>query len=363
MDFQPGIRIDWSAREVHATATVILRQGPIELFACSPRIREHESIVRMEARPLHLYQALGLIGLTPGHPVRLNPDTQRVEPATGDPVEIEVRYELAGKFRRHPIEQWMQTAQKHEPLEPLPWVFAGSVQEDPGTIAADGEGTVIAVVDFATSIIALPEHHSDSNAELWLEPATDKIPPQRSPCTLIFRAGPLRLRLDAAGRIRANGKTLTLAGAARMITEAKRDNTALRIRISIDPQCPAAEQRALLRLLKELGVPDGDVAVTRPSASSALQHDPQALAAWTQRLWTSGPAPGVVQADWAGSTRDLTDDLRSRSLTLRTRAESAVHYTAKIASDFQQFFLTIVAAEPGAAQHSPPAGETQRRDR
>ena len=73
--YQPGIRIDWQHYEVQADAAVVLRNGLIELFACSPRSREYESIVRIDARPLYLYQALGLIGLTPGHPIRFKPGT------------------------------------------------------------------------------------------------------------------------------------------------------------------------------------------------------------------------------------------------------------------------------------------------
>ena len=90
IDYQRGVRINWRDREVEVDGQVVLREGALELFACSPLTREHESIVCVDARPLHIYQALGLIGLNPGRPSYFDPDTRRYYPARGDPVEIEV---------------------------------------------------------------------------------------------------------------------------------------------------------------------------------------------------------------------------------------------------------------------------------
>ncbi|MCH8851940.1 MAG: hypothetical protein IID41_04735, partial [Planctomycetes bacterium] len=66
--FMPGVRINWQEREVEVAGVVVLREGMLELFACSADTREHESIMRISARPAHVYQALGLLGLEPGSP-------------------------------------------------------------------------------------------------------------------------------------------------------------------------------------------------------------------------------------------------------------------------------------------------------
>jgi len=68
--FADGIQINWTRKQVEVEATVVLREGPLELLACSPNTREHESILVIEARPLHIFKAMGLIGLQPGKPVR-----------------------------------------------------------------------------------------------------------------------------------------------------------------------------------------------------------------------------------------------------------------------------------------------------
>jgi hypothetical protein len=254
VQFQPGIRINWTQRQVEADFTVVLREGAIEVFACCPRQREYESIVRMEARPTHLYQAMGLIGLTPGHPERLD-DQGNFVPATGDPVDVGVRYERVGVTRREPIEAWMEPAEGHASLGRLPWVFAGSIPlEDGKHLAADVEGTVVAVVDFPTSLIALPEHHTDRNEELWLRPRTAQIPPVGTKGQLIIRAAPLRLRLEAGGRLRSGERTITRDELARTVAERLAGNADLRVEVTIASGTEAFEKKSLVQMLRGLKV-------------------------------------------------------------------------------------------------------------
>ena len=353
VDFQPGVRIDWARRQVEADATVILREGGIELFACSPQTREHESIVRAEARPLHLFQALGLIGLSPGHPIRFNAETRELQPATGDPVEITIRYPRDGVRREEPIERWMKTAKTGKPVEALPWVFAGSLLLEDGSIAADFEGTLIAVVDFASALIALPELHSDRNEELWLEPEPAQIPPEQTRCTLIFRPGPWPIELDAAGRARLAGRTVTLSELARAVRRAQKDNPDLRIRVGIDPRCPPDIGPKVLKLLKSLTVADQGIAVVRHAGSSALLHDPQALADWLRPRLSPAGLSSKPRQDQADSPNRLADDLRGRTVGLRARAEGVITFTSQLTRDLQSL-LSPRRSRP-AASHIPPA--------
>lgn len=249
VDFQPGLRIDWTRRQVIVEATVIMREGTIELFACSPRMREHEAIVRIEARPSHLFQALGLIGLTPGEPVRYDAGDERMLPATGDLVEIDVRWTANGAERIEPIEHWMQRMDGTSMPERLPWVFAGSMALEAGGLAVDQEGTVIALVDFSSSLIALPDLHSDSNEELWLKPNTARIPPVGTVCELLLRSGPLELQLDAAGRAVLHGRVLSDDEVTRLVRGARREHPGRRVRVRVVQGCAAGRVEQLVRLL------------------------------------------------------------------------------------------------------------------
>ena len=65
----PAITLDRAAGHVDVRGRVI--GGPVEwleLLACRPGTREHESVVTLDARAEHLHAALLLLGLTPGAP-------------------------------------------------------------------------------------------------------------------------------------------------------------------------------------------------------------------------------------------------------------------------------------------------------
>lgn len=331
VQFQPGIRIDWDAREVLVEGQVILREGAIELFACSPRTREHESILLVAARPMHIFQAMGLIGLTPGHPPRVDIEREIFEGARGEPVEVLVRYTFEGKSREEPIERWMQRADG-SPLPLQDWVFAGGLTNEEGRYVTDNEGTVVAVVDFATSLVALPQRHSDRNDELWLAPATQNIPPLKTPVTLVLRPGPIRIALDAQGRIRVGGRTLLLADLARLLRQTA-DDGPRKVELVVDPDCPPLQREAVEELLEGLPVLRRTPG-TRPSSSLTPEADREALAAWLRtRAFgvQTRPAERVAQ-----SSQHLVEDLRRRGESLRERVESAVEYATRLADDLQQ---------------------------
>jgi hypothetical protein len=185
-----GIRIAWDKKEVLVDAKVVLRQGPLELLACSPQTREHESILVVAARPLHIYQALGLVGLEPGQPLRFDEEREDWIPATGERLEILVQWRHDGAERVVRAEEWLEEVKTGEPPTSQKWIFAGSLKSQGGGFAADSEGTVVCVVDFATALIALRDTHSADNEQLWLRARTDAIPPVGTPCTLVIRAFP-----------------------------------------------------------------------------------------------------------------------------------------------------------------------------
>ncbi|MEE9295406.1 MAG: YdjY domain-containing protein [Phycisphaerae bacterium] len=181
-----GVRIDWTRPRVEVKGRVVLREGLLELFACSPRTREHESIVVVEAQPLRIFQALGLAGLTSGRPITLDRDSGTWRPATGDTVRIEVSWRYDGKQHTADIGTWMTdvSTERHPP--PGIWRFAGSARDKDGAFMADVDGTVICVVDFPSALIAIGELKSADNSALWVRADTGRIPPIGTPVTLLF---------------------------------------------------------------------------------------------------------------------------------------------------------------------------------
>ena len=186
--YAPGVIVNWQAPNVEVTGHVVLREGTLELFACSPRTREHESIVVVDAQPLRIFEALGLVGLSPGKPVTLDNKTQAWVPATGDAVLIEVRWKGAGKIHTADIGTWMVDVATGLHLPPGIWRFAGSTRDESDTFLANADGTVICVVDFPTALIAVGELKSADNDSLWVRADREKIPPVGTPVTLVFSA-------------------------------------------------------------------------------------------------------------------------------------------------------------------------------
>lgn len=153
------------------------------MFACARHTREHESIVAVSARPLRIFEALGLVGLKPGAPVRYDERNRRWAAAQGDPLRIDVVIRVDRTERTFGIHEWMRHAGGGA-LERRDWVFAGSRRQPGGRFAADSDGTVICVVDFDSALIALPEAHTRDDAALWLEADPERIPPVGTACVL-----------------------------------------------------------------------------------------------------------------------------------------------------------------------------------
>jgi hypothetical protein len=189
VEFAPGIRLDYRVPQVEIDGEVILREGALELFAYAkaPTPKEHESILLLRSAPEMIYRALGLIGLTPGRPARFDRETKTLHPATGDSVEVRVRYERNGEIVESSACEWMWDIDANRPMKPTDWLFTGSTRTEEGRFAADLEGTVVTVVDFPSSLMALPTSHSDADESLWLRANTDAIPPIGTKVTLLLR--------------------------------------------------------------------------------------------------------------------------------------------------------------------------------
>jgi hypothetical protein len=189
VDYRKGVRIDYRVPQVEVECEVILREGPLELFAyCkAPTPKEHESILKTPAPASSIYEALGLIGLVPGQTVKYDPETQTARPAKGDPVEVRVRYLKGGQPVEESACDWMQDVRGRRRMPRTTWLFTGSEKNGDGRFAADIEGTLVTVVDFPSSVLSLATSHSSSDEQLWLAAHTPAIPEIGTKVVLLLR--------------------------------------------------------------------------------------------------------------------------------------------------------------------------------
>lgn len=268
VDYATGVRIDWRHRVVEVDAKVCLTRGPLELLLCSPNTREHESIFVTPARPVHVYEALGLIGLTPGKPVHYDENGERWVPPTGESVEISV--ECTGSESKSISHFVKAIGEDAGPISPT-WVFAGSKRFPDGRLGADPEGTIIAVVDFETAIVAPSSLHSDSNEALWLEAKPSTIPKIGTECVVRFAAAQdlhtsLRLRVTAGGGLERDGKVVPADEVVRLLREEGSGvGAGRRVVLVPDPDATRTQIRVAVAKLVEAGVERDRIEV--PSAT------------------------------------------------------------------------------------------------
>ena len=254
--FQPGVWIDWQQREVHVQARVVLRSGALEFLACWSG-KEHESIVRFEAAAGHVYQALGLIGLVPGHPPVFDSETGRVGPPAGDLVDISFRWAQDGQTHTADAFDWLQELEYGRAPLPRPWVLAGSLRLPDGTLSADATGVGIAVVDFPDSLICYSRRFSSRNSELWVVANTPAIPPEGTPVRIVLRPArprPHRAALDFRGEMWLDGRYCSPADFADIVELSRRLDPAY-VQPIIVQGTLRSDERRLRRALEAADLP------------------------------------------------------------------------------------------------------------
>lgn len=166
-----GLTIDREAGTVDITGKVCLRQAEfLEMLACTPDSREHESLIVLDTMPSTIHTALLLLGLEPGAPAKWeqvgdSPDFTMLPPR-GPQVEVLIRYEKEGQTVEVPANQWVLNQKTSKPMEGSTWVFAGSKivdYEGQQIYVADSYGTALSLVNFGDDLLARNVTMSDSN--------------------------------------------------------------------------------------------------------------------------------------------------------------------------------------------------------
>ncbi|MCA9244120.1 MAG: hypothetical protein KDA32_09210 [Phycisphaerales bacterium] len=187
-------------------AHVVLRDGPLEFFACFGG-KEHESILRLDATAESVLMALGLIGQEPGAPHAVSPDGRYIPPR-GALLDVSVE---KSKDAAEPVDQetpadpahtWVQEIEFQREALARPWVFAGSIRLPNGKLSADVDGFGIGLVSHRDNLLSLSAPHSVSDAALWAQAATERIPPIDT--KVVVRIAPANRKTPTV-RLRANG--------------------------------------------------------------------------------------------------------------------------------------------------------------
>jgi hypothetical protein len=182
------IWVDPKEKVVIVEGQVALREGMLEMFACTRSTKEHESIISANTKAYLVHAALLLLGAEPGHPVRFQPQYQ---PPTGTEIDVFVRYlDEKGQIQTARAQDWIKDNHTGKPMA-YPFVFGGSsFYTDPDTkkqYYQAEHGDFVCVANFGTAMLDIPAKSSKSNEELEFEALTKKIPPLGAPVQLVFK--------------------------------------------------------------------------------------------------------------------------------------------------------------------------------
>lgn len=181
------IWVDLKNKRVVIDGAIALTDGPLEMFACPRRTKEHESVVGVECKSSTAHAALLAIGAKEGHPVRYDP---KYEPATGTEIDVYVLWKDAdGKRKEIRAQEWVRNAKTGKALE-HPWVFGGSMfsrdEETKRSYYQADAGDFICVSNFPTAMMDLPIESSQDDSSRLFEAFAERIPPRGTPVRVVL---------------------------------------------------------------------------------------------------------------------------------------------------------------------------------
>lgn len=180
--------VDVKNKLVYVDGYVSLREGMLEMLACTVGTKEHESVVAVFSRAQTLHAALLAVGAEVGHPASFRP---KFRAPAGTEIEIEIRWQdKEGKWHSVAGQEWVKDTRTGKPMA-HPWVFAGSgfwQDEETGKEYYKAEaGDLICVSNFSTAMLDIPVESSQVNDGLMFEANTEKIPRLGTPVRVILK--------------------------------------------------------------------------------------------------------------------------------------------------------------------------------
>ncbi|MCS6775929.1 MAG: YdjY domain-containing protein [Chloroherpetonaceae bacterium] len=156
-----NVLVDTQERTVTCPGAINMDNGPVEYLAVGPKGKLHESLLRLDIRPIHLQVALLLLGLEPRNVLRFQGDPRTPQ---GPPVELFIRWrDAAGKTQEYRAEDLLMEMPGQRPTSHGPWVFTGSRILKEG-FEADLSHSLIAVWHDPAAILDNPRPAGASNA-------------------------------------------------------------------------------------------------------------------------------------------------------------------------------------------------------
>ena len=178
-----NVIFDISKREVTVPGEINIVSGEanIEFFACGKLGKTHESILIVDAEPIYILTALGVLDFMPGMNLTVEGDPRK---PTGAPVDIWVEWNQGAEVISRRARELVWNAFTEQPMQETLWVFTGGRLKN-NQFTAQLFHNIIAVYRDPDSLFnhPLPTGTDDRTYRV----NTDVIPPKGTKIKLIIR--------------------------------------------------------------------------------------------------------------------------------------------------------------------------------
>lgn len=188
-----GVQLIPEEKRLEISGWVNMQKGLIEVFACAPEGKTHESLLVLDCIPSGIHAGLLALGLSHGTPVETGTEAD-YKPPTGDPVLVEVVWKTPqGEDRRVRAEDMIWDQGKKAPLSHISWLFTGSFSQsvtgnpEDASYAADFVKSIITTYHDPSSVLENPLPDGRDDTLYYVR--EDLTPPVGTPVRLILTRG------------------------------------------------------------------------------------------------------------------------------------------------------------------------------
>ena len=192
--------IDLPGKRVIVDGEICLREGPLEMFACPRRTKEHESIVAVHSRMLEIHAALLRLGAKKGTTAKFQPVYQ---PPTGSEIEVRVFWRTSdGQPLIAKAQDWIWQGKEKKPTR-VPFVFAGSQISQVSTAGSRrylaDDGDFICLANFSSAMLDVPMESTQANEGLLFRANPHRIPALGSKVRVVLTVSEEKPKEDTSG--------------------------------------------------------------------------------------------------------------------------------------------------------------------
>lgn len=167
-----AITLHRERRQISFAASVAMAAGPAEVLIATPEGRLHESLLKADARPLHLQVLLYLLDQNNGLRVPVRERATR----QGDLLDIDLEWTTAdGKTVTAPVEHFIRDNRTGKPMARQGWVFVGTVVRE-GVPLADLEGNLVLLWSQGNTVLDCPDPQADDDTLFSVNDERKELP-------------------------------------------------------------------------------------------------------------------------------------------------------------------------------------------